>query len=328
VAEDYAPFNVNVTTVHPRDFANGRAVHVVVGGHYADWYGIRVGGVSFANSFVNSMPNVVFVFSKALAGGSPKYVADLISHEVGHTFGLEEQSVYNESGARVRDYNSGDSNLWGPLMGNSLAAQRSIWHYGTSTSLRKVQDDVAVIARPENGFGLRRDDFADEIENSHPLSSDGLRFQSSGIIGNVRDADCFQFQFPGGRVRLRVDVAEYGPNLNSKLELRALDGRLLAKDDGEQTLESELELDLTPGSYCAVVRSYGSYGDLGRYEFSGEFLGESAPLSHVAMAAADSARTDDVVAESTGSNDQVVAPVRRKSATGDASLPVAGPATR
>ena len=38
VAEDYAPFNVNVTTVEPPSFADGVAVRVVIAGNTsANW---------------------------------------------------------------------------------------------------------------------------------------------------------------------------------------------------------------------------------------------------------------------------------------------------
>lgn len=332
VAEDYAPFNVNVTTVDPKDYSNGRAVHVIVGGHYNDWYRIRVGGVSFANSFVNSMPNVVFVFSKALGGGAPKYVADLISHEVGHTFGLEEQSVYDERGARIRDYNTGDARLWGPLMGNSLAANRSIWHYGTSTSHRNVQDDVAIIARRENGFGLRPDDHADEAEFATDLRSTGARIDVSGVIGNTRDSDCFRFETSGGRIRLKVQLAEFGPNLDAKLELRDEAGKTIAIDEGESRLDCELETELAAGSYCAVVRSHGSYGDLGQYRL----VGASAPLpaavaTQVALAKRDAAPMQESQpnvtssVESSSTDESVAASENASSAI---ASPVAGPATR
>lgn len=38
VAEKYARFNVNVTTVHPGDFSDGKALRVAVGGLYQDCY--------------------------------------------------------------------------------------------------------------------------------------------------------------------------------------------------------------------------------------------------------------------------------------------------
>ena len=51
MAEDFAPFNINVTTVDPGYFANGRALRVAIGGSGLDWYHQSIGGVSFLNSF-------------------------------------------------------------------------------------------------------------------------------------------------------------------------------------------------------------------------------------------------------------------------------------
>ena len=38
VAEKFAPFNVNVTTVNPGDFSHGKARRLAVGGLYQDYY--------------------------------------------------------------------------------------------------------------------------------------------------------------------------------------------------------------------------------------------------------------------------------------------------
>lgn len=284
VAEDFAPFNINVTTVDPRDFGDGHGIHVVIGGHYNDWYRVRVGGVSFNNSFTNHLPNTVFVFAHALSQGSPKYVADLTSHEVGHTFGLEEQSVYSENGSRLRDYNNGDSKVWGPLMGNSLAAHRSIWHLGTSTSLRNVQDDVAIIAGKHNGFGLRPDDHADQAQRGTTIECRPEGFETAGVITTVADHDCFRFEHVGGRLDLQVRVADTGPNLDARLELRSATGELLAYDDPDDDLQARIATDLPRGGYIAVVTSHGSYGDLGQYKLAAAIEpARDVPLAQVSF---------------------------------------------
>jgi hypothetical protein len=326
VAEDFSPFHINVTTLDPGDYSNGRGVHVVIGGHYADWYRIRVGGVSFANSFVNSMPNVVYVFSRALGGGTPKYVADLVSHEVGHTFGLEEQSVYDETGRRLRDYNTGESKLWGPLMGNSLAAPRSIWHYGASVTARTVQDDVAIIARSENGFGFRPDDHADEASGGTAVGR-GRAFRQGGVIGTLRDRDCFVFECEGGRINLRVDVAAMGPNLDAKLELRTLNGEVLAIDDPDEALNCSLAADLPQGTYCAVVASHGSYGDLGQYTLAGS-LKPDPSVKRVALFKSSRPTVEPGFDEPGSAAPGVVLASDKVEGGSAVTSPVAGPATR
>src|SRR6476659_3922332 len=45
VSEDFAPFNINVTTVNPGNFANGHAMRVAIGGSGLDWYHQAIGGI-------------------------------------------------------------------------------------------------------------------------------------------------------------------------------------------------------------------------------------------------------------------------------------------
>src|SRR5262245_3314154 len=62
VAEDYAPFNINVTTVDPGSYPDGVALKVVIGGDGA-WCG-GGGGISWPGSCGDpSAPNASFVFS-------------------------------------------------------------------------------------------------------------------------------------------------------------------------------------------------------------------------------------------------------------------------
>ena len=70
VAEDYAPFNINVTTVPPANMAHGVTEKVDIGGDGA-WTGGKSGGLCYVNDFtVAGIPNIAFVFSQNLAGGN------------------------------------------------------------------------------------------------------------------------------------------------------------------------------------------------------------------------------------------------------------------
>src|SRR5262245_50645851 len=98
VAEDYAPFNVNVTTVDPGSYPDGVALKVVIGGD-GGWIGPPglYGGFSYTSAFSTSyLPNVSFVFSSSLQN-NPRFVGDASAHEAGHEFGLDHQSQYSGS---------------------------------------------------------------------------------------------------------------------------------------------------------------------------------------------------------------------------------------
>lgn len=97
VAEDYSPFDVDVTTEEPPAGGLARSgngdgaygVRVCVGGSSFDWYGRAAGGTAYVDSFSASTDIPVFVFPAQIGGGSvPKYVWEGISHEAGHALGL------------------------------------------------------------------------------------------------------------------------------------------------------------------------------------------------------------------------------------------------
>ncbi|MBQ2850016.1 MAG: hypothetical protein IJE77_06005, partial [Thermoguttaceae bacterium] len=81
VAEDYAPFNVNVTT-DPNVWANAtNGVRCVIGGHSPS-----AGGLSYVGCFGTSkQDNYVYPLSLGL---SAKNVAEAAAHEIGHAMGL------------------------------------------------------------------------------------------------------------------------------------------------------------------------------------------------------------------------------------------------
>jgi hypothetical protein len=88
VAEDFAPFDVDVTTEYPgseqlieKSDGTGHGIRVAIGGSSYDWYGAGAGGVAYVGSFGSSYYGPTFVFPAQLGNGSPKYVAEAISHE-------------------------------------------------------------------------------------------------------------------------------------------------------------------------------------------------------------------------------------------------------
>ena len=125
VAEDFLPFDVNVTTVEPsvESFAAGRTQRVVIGGSNSDWYATSPSsttGVSSVGTFANPGDRPNFVFSESI-GGEAKSIAETVSHETGHALGLHHDGI-TENGSRS-EYFSG-KNDWGPLMGNPVVYGR------------------------------------------------------------------------------------------------------------------------------------------------------------------------------------------------------------
>jgi hypothetical protein len=264
VAEDYAPFKINVTTVVPPNFADGVALRVAIGGD-GSWTGGNYGGIAYINSYTNfTIPNTVYVFPENLSNGYAKYVAEASSHEAGHAYGLRHQSQYNASGQKIAEYYSGPGDGRAPIMGNSYSATRGLWWYGTSTSATTFQDDLALISRPANTFGYRTDDHGNTAGTATPLSGSGV-LQATGIITQTTDVDYFSFDAEDGETTLLVDVPAGINNLDSRLELRTAGGALIASAAPAGSFGANIVTTLAAGSYRAVVASQGSYGDIGQY---------------------------------------------------------------
>ena len=286
VAEDYAPFNINVTTVLPSDFSDGKALRIAIGGSSTDWYepqgGGPAGGVAYVGSFTNALPNVVFVFPQQLSG-TPRYIAEASSHEAGHAFGLVHQSLYDTNGNFLQEYNPGTAN-WAPIMGVSYYAARSTWYNGpTDVSAATLQDDVAVLADGTNGFGFRADDYGNTINTATPLTVSSNQVSAAGIISTLSDQDFFSFWSGAGQISLSVNVAAVGANLDAKLELRKATGELVATADPSGTLGATIIATVAAGEYRLVVMSHGTYGDLGQYTISGAIQTylNAAPVNNV-----------------------------------------------
>src|SRR5688572_8154888 len=91
VAEDYRPFNVNVTTDSTKYLAAAanRRMRIILT-VTSSWYG-SAGGVAFVGSFIWTDNTPCFVFS-ALLGYNAKSISEAASHEAVHTLGLYHQA--------------------------------------------------------------------------------------------------------------------------------------------------------------------------------------------------------------------------------------------
>ncbi len=270
VAEDYAPFKINVTTVEPASFANGVAERIAIGGN-GSWTGGTYGGVSYVNSFTSSIANAAFVFPVNLVNGYAKYTAEAASHEAGHAFGLQHQKLYNANGSLASEYYAGPGDGRAPIMGNSYSATRGLWWYGTSTSSTTYQDDMAVISRSTNAFGYRADDYGNSAVSAAPLAVSGTQLSGAGVITQTSDVDYFSFSADAGQVSLWVNAVSYS-NLDARLELRDSGGVLIASADPSGSFGASLTATVAGGSYRLVVASHGNFGDVGQYTVGGTIV--------------------------------------------------------
>jgi len=267
VAEDFAPFNIDVTTIDPGSLTNQVVAVVAIGGSSFDWYGSSAGGVAFIGGFYNSAPNVGYAFDEQLGNGHVKYTAEAISHEAGHLFGLHHQARWTGT-TLTESYHSGDAN-WAPHMGVGYYSTRTTWHNGTTSSSTTFQDDIAILSNSNNAFGMRSDDFGNTDAAASQLAISGNVVSFAGLIGRHDDQDVWEFTTGGGALSLAMNVAQYGPNLDAILELRDGNGALIATADPTNSLSASLSMTLSSGTYYVIARSDGMYGNMGQYTISG-----------------------------------------------------------
>ncbi len=249
VAEDYRPFEVDVTTEDPgvealrntggNDQAWGQ--RVVIGGSTNDWYtpvnGKAVGGVSYGSfPWDSDTPNFVF-------GGdyiNPADIAEAASHETGHSVGLTHDSqfrFYSDIGKDPPEtvrlfveyyggHGSGET-AWAPIMGVSYGKNLTQWskaEYFNGTNdkagANPLQDDLEVITNRDgnngNGFGYRADDHGDTTAMASPVVPDPLTadsdtslFEGEGIIERNTDIDFFSFTVDGLGELVSLDIQPF-----------------------------------------------------------------------------------------------------------------------
>jgi hypothetical protein len=186
IAEHFTLFNLNITTdrsVYERAPVRQR-IRIIITPE-GSWYG-QVSGISAVGSFVWGDDTPAWVFTDAL-GNNPVFIAAAATHQIGHTLGLQHQSLYDAYGVMISELSGGENNILSndaPLMGVPFYKEAD-WKNGhPSTSSDAVQSDTAVIAGAPNNIGYRKtnasyvtSDGAVKVERQEPGS---LELNSTG----------------------------------------------------------------------------------------------------------------------------------------------------
>lgn len=283
VAEDYRPFDINITTDSAVFLAAplNKRMRVIIT-TTSEWMP-GVGGIAYVGSFSWGDDTPAFVFSDRLGPYSPKMVGECCSHESGHTVGLSHQSKYGSDCSNpIEQYNSGEGTGetgWAPIMGNSYYRNMSNWNFGpTPYGCTSVQDNLTIIAT-QNGFGYRPDDYTETLD-ANTYSINASNFSVSGIIGTSTDRDAFRFtlnqnsNFHLSAIPFNVGNNYIGANLDIRVELYNAAATLIATYDPSTTMSVTIDTVLTAGNYFIKVHgtgntNAGSYGSLGAYTVNG-----------------------------------------------------------
>ncbi|GAA4319504.1 zinc-dependent metalloprotease [Flaviaesturariibacter amylovorans] len=280
IAEDYRPFNINVTTDSTRYWAapNKQRMRVIFTGTHG-WYGNSVGGVAYIGSWTWGDNTPCFIFTTLLQNKT-KWIAEAGAHEAGHTMGLRHQASYSATCSKLTDYHSGTGTgeiSWAPIMGVGYYRNQTTWNLGpTNQGCTTSQSDLDVIAKTANGFGFRADDVADHFDAASLATFVGDSFRIDGVIGRTADRDLFRFRMPAAG-RFRLDALPFsaaagneGADLDILVQLFDAEGRAVGAWNPAPLLNSVVDTALAAGTYFLQVDGKGNqfapeYGSLGSY---------------------------------------------------------------
>jgi hypothetical protein len=298
VAEDYRPFNLNITTdssVYAAAPFNKRMRVIVTPS--SSWYG-AAGGVAFVGSFNWGDDTPAWVFS-ALLANNPKYVAEAISHEAGHTLGLQHQSSYDSTCRKTAEYNGGqgDGEIgWAPIMGVGYYKNLTTWHIGPSTAgCNSIQNDLSIIAGSPNNFGYRPDDHGNVALAATSVSKSGATFLMDGVINKSGDIDAFRVDLSTPtNLRLsaipeNVGSGNAGANIDIKVYILNASSDTIGTYNPESLLNAGIDTNLNNGTYYVVVKgtgniNHGDYASLGYYSLNGS-MGMLLPVQRFVLKA-------------------------------------------
>jgi len=296
VAEDYAPFDVDVTTEEPPADAIARSgvsdpgfgTRVVV---TRDWTAntarpCNCGGFAYVGAFDDTSEyyKPAWVFYNRLGSGNEKYVAEAISHEAGHNLGLSHDGT-TAGVAYYQGHGSGATG-WAPIMGAGYYKELVQWSKGEYPNANNTEDDIARIQM--FGAPLRPDDHGDSFGAATPLTATAgagsVSLSGDGVINGRGDVDVFSFSSGAGSITLNVSPAARSANLDLQAELYDARGALVAAANPAEALNAGISVsNAAAGTYFLKIDGVGK-GDLGTgysdYASVGQYvIGGSTPAS-------------------------------------------------
>ncbi|MFM8277397.1 MAG: M12 family metallo-peptidase, partial [Cyanobium sp.] len=295
VAEDFAPFNIDVTTEEPNsddlkksdagDTRWGIRVAMTTNANLVTNAAIKNaggGGTAYLGSFNWATDEVCLVFNgyNDTSAAAVYAAAETASHEVGHTLGLSHDG--NSYNNYYEGHGSGDTS-WGPIMGSPfINTDKNVttWSKGDYFDANNQEDDLGIITGSisnayvsGNGFTYRVDDYGDSLATAYTLS--GTAPSCFGIIERSTDVDWFRFSTGNASVSLNIRNAcqvftangdgtfntqyldSVGPNLNISAQLFDANGVLIATSNPLDRLDASFSLSLSEGDYYLSVEGVG-----------------------------------------------------------------------
>jgi hypothetical protein len=284
VAEDWTPFDVDVTTERPSSIGSTVLWSIITKRPSEAGMGPGVGGVSLFNAgyMPFGLETPTFTFWEPFGATNHSTIADVITQENGHMFGLFHDGLSSATGPF--EYYGGHGTgptSWGPVMGAPLARNVTQWSRGEYPGAINLgyggwplQDDIAIIA---GKLGFRADDFANTIAGARPMAQPTM-----GVITSTADVDVFALPIAND---VHIEITPFrageltdGGNLDVAADILNAAGVVVATVDDVNETAASLTADLPSTPHFLRVRpsfdptNYTAYASLGGYTVSGTFV--------------------------------------------------------
>ena len=289
VARDFENFALNVTT----DLAVfnaapvNRRIRCIITSNDAAAPG--AGGVAYIGSFTST--DQAFKVCWSFVDLNAKDCAEVSSHEVGHTLGLNHDGRVAANGAQRDEYYAGHGSGptgWAPIMGVGYDRQLVQWSRGEYARANNPEDDLAVISDASRGPYLA-DDHGSSIAQATAVTGD----RADGLIERNTDSDFFSISLAAGTYTLNLQPSAYS-NLKSELQVLQADGGQIALGRQTGVLSATANFTLAaPTTVYLRVRGIGegmvsgtgfsSYGSLGTYNVTGFGNQEQPPSAPIGL---------------------------------------------
>ena len=313
IAEDFAAFDIDVTTEEPASFGPNIGRILITSDHDASGNpmphstagGVAYVGVWGASYYQSYQPALVYYDNLASA---PYYIAEASSHELGHNLGLSHDGTVAHDGVTAEGYYTGQGAgyvSWAPVMGVGYYNNVTQWSKGEYLYASNTQDDLAIL---DSKLQYRADDHANSISLASPLLVDGdgnlassnpefdplnYRPDNKGVIETNTDVDVFYFDTGTGSVNLTINPAwdaftrssKRGSNLDIQATIFDTAGVEVASNPINDT-NATLSVSLGEGRYYLEITGsgnadsdYSDYASLGQYYISGSIVAVSKDIT-------------------------------------------------